>query len=164
MTWTHCPTEKRDPEAKHQAQVPSGEPEGGVRTFCWQRPAGPGGKPCVALPHPWGALWGVLHAPPQCTPDTWRSHRTGSKSPSPVGNTRTIPGSGSRTEGLLCPWPWLAISHLILTASPGCRKYYVQFHRKKRKEKLLCARPQTDGLDSKAATRATKPAFLWLLD
>lgn len=52
-------------------------------TVCWQRPAGLGGKPCVAPPHPWVVLWDVLHVLPLYTPGTWLSRRTGSKIPSP---------------------------------------------------------------------------------
>ena len=124
-------------------QAASRGAEGGVHTFCWRRPAAPGAKPCAAPPHPWGARWGALRAPPPCTPDTWRSRRTGSRSPSPADDTRVVPVLGH--------WPSpdqaLGLPQHALSKAHSLPRMWTVLHpasQEKRKDKLLCDRSQTE--------------------
>lgn len=158
----------------HESSIPLGhetlrpqaarqEPGRGMHTFCWQRPAGPGVRPCAAPPRPWGGLWGVLHAPPPCTPDTWQSRRTGSKSPSPAGDTRAIPGLVPVTECRPRTKPSLALSQLILTASPGCGQYYIQFHRRKGKINVYVPGLEQRWIGLQSGRYGHKTSFSWPL-
>lgn len=144
MTWTYHPTETRAPEATPDTQATSWEPGGDVRTFCWRRPAGPGARLCAARPRPWAALWGAPHAPPRCTPDTWRSHKTDSKSPSPVGDTRTMPGPRHWVRAY--PHPAIYSSQPPQDVGSSVSKrlsFLFMGEKEKRKDKRFCARSQS---------------------
>lgn len=146
--------ETRRPQAAGRAR------RGGVHTFCWRRPAAPGAKPCAAPPRPWGGRWGALRAPPLCTPDTWRSHRTGSRSPSPAGDTRAVPVLRHRLsadQALGLPQHVRSNSHSLSRIQhhrrkgkinfcvPGLKQRWMGFQSSCYRHKLSCTWPLPQG-------------------